>query len=127
MEYTADDVSPDLLDYIESEELLKYFKTDEQENIGNVPVYTDPNFGCRGMVAYPPDVKSADLCLMEPTLLPGCFIVVDGTNNARFIKNNFQRGWLYTWHVERDISTFELKEEPIGTLNSNMLKYCGLL
>ena len=41
-------------------------------------------------------VMSADLCLIEPTLLPGCFIVVDGrTNNARFMKNNFQRGWEY--------------------------------
>jgi len=271
MEYTVDDVSPDLLDYIESEELLKYFNTDERENIGKVPVYTDPNFGCRSTVAFPPDVKdlvflhqtvrkrkcftvlefglgfstfimadallknrrefealaekpfircqtmfqlhtidseqrwitecqnrlsqfpeisgvvkfhfseissttfngrichlydklpnivpdfiyldapgtdsvkgavngmdfaqcsdrtvmSADLCLMEPTLLPGCFIVVDGrTNNARFIKNNFQRDWLYTWHVERSISTFELKEDPLGNLNNNMLKYCGLL
>ena len=73
-------------------------------------------------------VMSADLCLIEPTLLPGCFIVVDGrTSNARFVKNNFQREWEYAWHKDRDISTFELKEEPLGTLNETMLAYCGLL
>lgn len=73
-------------------------------------------------------VMSADICLMEPILLPGCYIVVDGrTNNARFIRNNLQRSWTYQFNQKRDISIFELKEEPLGMLNKNMLVYCGLI
>ena len=72
-------------------------------------------------------VMSADPCIMEPTLLPGVFMVVDGrTNNARFIKNNLQRCWAYKWLRERDVSTFELQEDPLGPFNERMLDYCGL-
>lgn len=72
-------------------------------------------------------VMSADPCIMEPTLLPGVFMVVDGrTNNARFIRNNLQRCWAYKWLRERDVSTFELQEDPLGPFNERMLDYCGL-
>jgi hypothetical protein len=72
-------------------------------------------------------VISADPCIFEPTLLPGCYIVIDGrTNNARFLKRNFQRSWKYEWLKDRDVTTFELMEEPLGQLNFNMMHYCGL-
>jgi hypothetical protein len=55
---------------------------------------------------------------MESILLPRTFILVDGrTNNARFLKNNFQRNFEMTWDKEGDITTFELNEERLGKYN----------
>lgn len=72
-------------------------------------------------------VMAADICVLEPTLIPGCFIVVDGrVNNVRFMQNNFQRNWKYQWLKERDVSTFELVEEALGQLNWNSLRYSQL-
>lgn len=63
-------------------------------------------------------VISGDLLLMESTFLPGTFILVDGrTNNARFLKNNFQRNYDFVWDKKFDRSTFELKEEKLGPYN----------
>ncbi len=63
-------------------------------------------------------VMSADLLKMEPILIPGTFILVDGrTNNARFLANNFQRSFKMNWDKEGDITTFELKEERLGKYN----------
>lgn len=68
---------------------------------------------------------AADLLFMEPILLPGTFVILDGrTNNARFLKNNFQRNWEYTFDVNGDVSMFELIEEPLGSYNKNQLKFC---
>jgi len=68
---------------------------------------------------------SADLLLMESTFLPGTFILIDGmTNNARFLKNNFQRTYEYVHNVEGDVHTFELIEAPLGIYNRNSLDYC---
>ena len=63
-------------------------------------------------------VMSADLLRMEPTFLPGTFILVDGrTNNVRFLANNFQRDYKMTWNKKGDVSTFELTEERLGKYN----------
>lgn len=63
-------------------------------------------------------VMAADLLLMEPILLPGTFIVVDGrTNNTRFLKNNFQRNFEISWDKDGDVTSFELKEERLGKFN----------
>jgi len=63
-------------------------------------------------------VTSADLLLMESTLIPGAYILIDGrTNNARFLKNNFKRNFKYSEERHRDISTFELIEESLGKYN----------
>lgn len=63
-------------------------------------------------------VMSGDLLLIEPILLPGTFILVDGrTNNARFLANNFQREFHFNWNPEGDFSTFELQEERLGKYN----------
>lgn len=68
---------------------------------------------------------SADLLLLEPFLLPGTLIAVDGrTANARFLKNNFQRPWRYAHHVEADLHTFELVEAPLGKLNERQIRFC---
>ncbi|MDR1657041.1 MAG: hypothetical protein LBT47_05735 [Deltaproteobacteria bacterium] len=43
---------------------------------------------------YERTVVAADLLRLEPTLTPGTMILVHGrANNARFLKNNFQRQW----------------------------------
>lgn len=63
-------------------------------------------------------VMAADILLMEPTFLPGTFILVDGrTNNARFLEKNFQRKYSTHWNRIKDISTFELKERRLGKKN----------
>jgi hypothetical protein len=63
-------------------------------------------------------VMSGDLLKMEPILIPGAFILVDGrTNNARFLANNFQRDFEMNWDKKADITTFELKEERLGKYN----------
>jgi hypothetical protein len=60
-------------------------------------------------------VMAADLLLMESTLLPGAFILVDGrTNNARFLARNFQRPFRHRYDRKADITTFELVEPPLG-------------
>jgi hypothetical protein len=68
---------------------------------------------------------SADILVLEPFLLPGTLIVVDGrTSNARFLKNNFQRNWEYKHFTQEDIHTFELVERPLGKLNEKQLRFC---
>ena len=59
-------------------------------------------------------VISGDVILMESTLLPNSFILVDGrTNNARFLKRMLLRNWKVNWDAEGDVTTFELDEEPL--------------
>lgn len=68
---------------------------------------------------------SADVLILEPFLLPGTLIVVDGrTANARFLKNNLQRNWEYNYFVKEDLHTFELIEQPLGKLNAGQLHFC---
>lgn len=67
----------------------------------------------------------ADVLAMEHFLSPGTLIVVDGRSaNARFIKANLQRRWLYNYTAEYDQHFFELVEEPLGNLNKIQLDYC---
>ncbi len=61
---------------------------------------------------------SADICLLESTLLPGCNILVDGrTNNVRFLKNNLKRNYSYKWDRMGDVTLITLKEKKLGKLN----------
>jgi hypothetical protein len=63
-------------------------------------------------------VMSGDLLVMEPILLPGTFVLIDGrTNNARFLQRNFQRNWRMVQDREGDITTFELVEDRLGPYN----------
>ena len=77
--------------------------------------------GCLNGLTFQCDertVMSADILRMEPILLPGTLILVDGrTNNARFLSNNFQRNFEIIWDKESDITTFDLKEERLGKYN----------
>jgi len=63
-------------------------------------------------------VMAGDLLLMEPILLPGTFVLIDGrTNNARFLKNNLKRDYNIHWDKDGDVTTFELIEERLGKYN----------
>ena len=63
-------------------------------------------------------VLAGDLLLMESTMLPGAFILIDGrTNNARFLHRNFSRTWDHHWYPDADVTTFELKEDRLGPYN----------
>ena len=60
-------------------------------------------------------VMAADILLMESTLLPKAFILVDGrVNNARFLQRNFQRPFRCVYDAAGDVTTFELDEPPLG-------------
>ena len=61
---------------------------------------------------------SADVLLIEPFLLPGTIIVVDGRiSNVRFLENNFQRKWKKTEYKKIDLTVFILNEKPLGRHN----------
>lgn len=63
-------------------------------------------------------VMSGDMLLMEPTLIPGCFVLIDGrTNNARFLQRNLKRTYRTEWDRPGDVTTIELVEERLGPLN----------
>lgn len=61
-------------------------------------------------------VMAADILLMEPTLLPGTVVVVDGReSNVRFLLRNLQRP--FTRSVEGDATILELDEPRLGTVD----------
>jgi hypothetical protein len=73
-------------------------------------------------------VIAGDLLRLEPTFTPGAFIVVDGrANNARFLKNNFQRNWKVNEDQIAELTTFELTEPPLGVYNLKRLQFQGLI
>jgi hypothetical protein len=60
-------------------------------------------------------VMSADILLMESTLLPRTVILVDGrVNNARFLQRNFQRPFRCDYDAAGDVTIFELDEPLLG-------------
>ena len=81
----------------------------------------------RGVSTKHPDrlPMAADLLSIEHFLLPGTLIVVDGrTANARFLRANFQRDWLYYHSEDFDQHFFELCERPLGIYNKRQIEFC---
>lgn len=90
------------------------------------PDPSDVEGSVRGLSWKNPErtVMAADILLMEPTLLPGTFIIIDGrTNNARFLASNLQRKWEIVHYEKEDITTMELAEPPLGERNKAQLSY----
>ena len=66
----------------------------------------------------------ANILNMEPFLIPGTIILSDGrTANMRFLQNNLKRNWVYKHDVVNDQNILYLDEEPLGKINSNLLKF----
>ena len=67
---------------------------------------------------------SADVLLMEPTLLPGAMIFVDGrTANARFLQAHFTRPFMSEADAKADVTLFVLQEPPLGPRDAARLDY----
>ena len=67
---------------------------------------------------------AADILSIEHFLMPGTLIVTDGrTANARFLKSNFQRDWIYCHDEIYDQHFFELSEVPLGIYNKNQINF----
>lgn len=79
------------------------------------------NFNTKHLELMP---MSCDILKIEPFLIPGTIVLVDGrTANASFLKNNFQRKWLCKRDKLHDQSIFFLNDKPLGDLNSLQLKF----
>ena len=66
----------------------------------------------------------ANILNMEPFLIPGTIILADGrTANMRFLQKNLKRNWVYKHDVVNDQNILYLDEEPLGKINSNLLKF----
>lgn len=93
----------------------------------DAPDQFSPIGDVRGISTNHPDrlPMSADILTFEHFLLPGTLIVVDGrTANARFLKTNLQRDWVYHYSKEYDQHFFELKEAPLGIYNQRQIEFC---
>lgn len=66
---------------------------------------------------------AADILAFEHFLQPSTMIVVDGrAANARFLRCNLQRNWLYKYNEELDTHFLELKEAPLGRYNRRQIE-----
>jgi hypothetical protein len=67
---------------------------------------------------------AADVLLMEPSLLPGTIVLLDGrTANARFLAQNLRREFRSSYDAEADVTQFELVEPPLGPRDAVRLAY----
>lgn len=91
------------------------------------PDQFSPEGSLRGLTTAHADrmPMSADVLAIEHFLTPGTLIVVDGrTANARFLRSNLQRDWLYHHSPGLDQHFFELTEPPLGIYNRRQIDYC---
>ena len=67
---------------------------------------------------------ACDILKYEHFLTPGTIILTDGrTANARFLKSNFQRKWIYKHDIFNDQSIFFLNEKPLGKFNKEQINF----
>jgi len=66
----------------------------------------------------------SDVLKIEYFLTPGTMMVTDGRGaNAKFIKDNLKRNWLYTYQEYFDQHIFYLNDPAIGPYNKLQLKF----
>ena len=69
-------------------------------------------------------VMSGDLLALEPLLLPGALVLIDGrTLNGRFVSAHLFRNWSICRSESNDVTVFELQEKPLGKINGDILNY----
>ena len=65
-----------------------------------------------------------DLLKIEYYLIPGTIIVIDGrAANAKFLRDNFKRKWVYKKDVNFDQHIFILNDEPLGRWNKLQISF----
>ncbi len=70
-------------------------------------------------------VNAADLLRVEPMMIPGTLILIDGRqSNVRFLKHFFYRNWSVDYDKEQDVTVMELQEPPLGKINTHSLSFC---
>ncbi len=68
-----------------------------------------------------------DLIKVEHFLTPGTIIVSDGrAANAKFLKDNFQRKWIYNNQSNYDQHFFCLDDPSLGKHNNNQILFYKL-
>ena len=94
-----------------------YLDGPEQFNVqGNINDFTTAHTDMMPMVS--------DILKIENFLTPGTIILVDGRGaNAAFLRNNFQREWVYYNCEEYDQHIFYLNDHSLGEYNSAQLKF----
>lgn len=66
----------------------------------------------------------SDVLKFEYFFTPGTIIVMDGRGaNAKFIKDNFRRDWLYGYEESWDQHIFYLNDDAIGPYNKLQLQF----
>ena len=66
----------------------------------------------------------SDILKFEYYLVPGTIIISDGRRaNSLFLKNNFQRNWLYYYDKMNDQNIFYLNDTSLGPINDEILKF----
>lgn len=67
---------------------------------------------------------TCDVLRIEPILLPGTIIIIDGmTNNSRFLRNNLKRCWESFEDINADYTIMILDEAPLGDIHKRQLKF----
>jgi predicted O-methyltransferase YrrM len=67
---------------------------------------------------------TCDLLMIEPILLPGTIVIIDGlTNNARFNLRNLKRTWLSHQDLKKDYTVMILDEPILGIHHKNQLLF----
>ena len=66
----------------------------------------------------------SDILKIENFLIPGTAIIVDGRNaNCSFLKNNFQRKWIFKNFIDDDRTLIYLNDDSLGRINNQLLKF----
>ena len=66
----------------------------------------------------------SDINKIEPFLTPGTIIVTDGRGaNAKFLKDNFKKKWLYKYQKDFDQHLLYLDDPVLGKLNKAQLRF----
>ena len=67
---------------------------------------------------------NCDILKLEYFYRPGTIIVCDGrAANAKFLKDNFKRNWVYYNHKKNDQHIFYLNDPSLGKYNNLQLKF----
>lgn len=69
---------------------------------------------------------ACDVLKIEHFFVPGTILLIDGRGaNARFLKSNLQRDWVYDYDASVDQHKLVLAEEPLGPYSRRQLDFQG--